>query len=73
MTTWKEATVITSFGVYPETDAITIVFDTEDSHEARLLSAIRDAFGNAYTTLEDLDAHRCCLHLRRGGLQEVRR
>lgn len=59
--------------VYPENDTMTIVFDTEDSHEARLLSAIRDAFGNDYAILEDLDTHRCCLHLRRGGLQEVRR
>lgn len=65
--------MITSPEVYPENDAITIVFDKEDSHEARLLSAFRDAFGNAYTMLEELDAHRCCLHLRRGGLREVRR
>jgi hypothetical protein len=65
--------VITSPEVYPENDAITIVFDTEDSHEARLLSAFRDAFGNHYAILEDLDAHRRCLHIWRGGLREVRR
>jgi hypothetical protein len=65
--------VITSLEVYPENDTLTIVFDTEDSHEARLLSAFRDAFGNAYARLEELDEHRCCLHLRRGGLREVRR
>jgi hypothetical protein len=65
--------VITSPEVYPENDAITMVFDTEDSHETRLLNPFRDAFGNAYTMLEGLDAHRCCLHLRGGGRREVRR
>jgi hypothetical protein len=65
--------VITSPEVYPENTAITIVFDKEVSREAWLLSAFRDAFGDTYTTLEDLDAHHCCLHLRRGGLREVRR
>jgi hypothetical protein len=65
--------MITSPEVYPENDTITIVFDTEDSHEARLFSAFRDAFGNAFAVLEDLDAHRCCLHVRQGGLREVRR
>jgi hypothetical protein len=65
--------MITSPKVYPENDTITIVFDKEDSHEAWLISAFRDAFGEAYTMLEALDAHRCCLHLRRGGLLEIRR
>jgi hypothetical protein len=65
--------VITSPEVYPENNTITIVFDTEGSHEARLLSAFRDAFGNDYALVEDLDAHRRCLHLRSGGLREVRR
>lgn len=65
--------MITSPELYPENDAITIVFDKGDSREARLLSAFRDAFGDTYTMLEDLDAHHCCLHLRRGGLREVRR
>jgi hypothetical protein len=64
--------VITSPEVYPENDSKTIVIKKEDSREAWLLSAFRHAFGDAYTTLEDLDAHRCCLHLRRGGLREVR-
>jgi hypothetical protein len=58
--------------VYAQTESISIVFDTENSHEARLLSAFRDAFGDSYAVLEDLDAHRCCLHLRRDGLREVR-
>ncbi len=65
--------MITSPEVYPENDAITIVFDKEDSHEARLLSAFQDAFGDTRARLEQLDAHHCCLHLRRGGLREVRR
>ena len=68
----KGVAIITSPEVYPETDAITIVFDTEDLHEARLLRAFRDAFGNDYAILEDLDAHYCCLHLRGGKLREVR-
>ena len=65
--------MITSPGVYPENDAITIVFDMEDSREARLLSAFRDAFGDAYARLGDLDEHRCCLDSRRVGLREARR
>ena len=65
--------MITSPEVYPENDAITIVFDMEDSPEARLLSAFRDAFGDTCTMLENLDAHHCCLHSRRVGLREVRR
>jgi hypothetical protein len=65
--------MITSPEVYPQNDAITIVFDTEVLHEAMLLRAFRDAFGNDYAKLEELDAHRRCLHLRRGGLREVRR
>ena len=65
--------MITSPELYPENHAITIVFDKEDSHEALLLSAFRDAFSDTYAMLEDLDAHPCCLHLRRGGLREVRR
>ena len=63
----------TSPEVYPENDAITIVFDQEDSREAGLVSVFRSAFGNAYARLEDLDEHRFCLHLRRGGLHEARR
>ena len=63
----------TSPEVYPENDAITIVFDKLDSHEAGLISAFRNAFGNAYARLEDLDEHRCCLHSRRVGLREARR
>jgi hypothetical protein len=63
----------TSPEVYAQNETISIVFDTENLHEARLLSAFQDAFGDAYAVLEDLDAHRCCLHLRRGGLREVRR
>jgi hypothetical protein len=63
--------VITSPELYPENDAITIVFDKLDSHEAGLISAFRNAFGNAYAKLEDLDERRCCLHVRRGGLREV--
>jgi hypothetical protein len=65
--------MITSPEVYPENDTITILFNKEDSHEARLLRAFRDSFGNAYAVPEDLDAQRCCLHLQRGGLREVRR
>jgi hypothetical protein len=65
--------VITSPDVYPENDAITTVFDKEDSREAPLLGALRDAFGDTRTILDDRDAHHCCLHLRRGGLREVRR
>jgi hypothetical protein len=65
--------MITSLEVYPQNDAITIVFNREQSREARSLKAFRDAFGDDYAVLEDLDAHRCCLHLRRGGLREVRR
>jgi hypothetical protein len=65
--------MITSPEVYPDNDAITIVFNKEDSHEAWLLSTFRDAFDNAYTVLEELDAHYCCLHLRGGGLREVQR
>jgi hypothetical protein len=65
--------MITSPEVYPQNESISIVFNKEDSLEARLLSGFRHAFGHAYAMLEDLDAHRCCLHLRRGGLREVRR
>ena len=65
--------MITPPRFYPENDSISIVFDKEDSHEARLLSALRDSFGDAYAIPEDLDAQRCCLHLRRGGLREVKR
>ena len=65
--------MITSPEVYPENDAITILFNKEDSRAAWLLSAFRRSFGNAYARPEDLDANRCCLHLRRGGLREVRR
>jgi len=65
--------MITSPEVYPENDAITILFNKEDSHEAWLLSAFQHSFGNAYAVPEDFDAQRCCLHLRRGGLQEVKR
>ena len=65
--------MITSPEVYPEYDVITTVFNREDSREARLLRAFRDAFGDAYAMLEDLNAHCCCLHLRCGGLREVRR
>ena len=65
--------MITSPEVYPENDAITIVFNKKELHEARLLSAFREAFGSAYAVAEDLDASRCCLHLRRGELREVRR
>jgi hypothetical protein len=65
--------VITSPEVYPENDAITIVFVKEDSPEAGLISAFRDAFGDTCTMFENLDAHHCCLHLRRVGLREVRR
>jgi len=65
--------MITSPELYLENNTITIVFDTEDLHEARLLSAFRDVFGNDYAIPEDLDAHYCCLHLRGDGLQEVRR
>ena len=63
----------TSPEVYPVNDAITIVFDKEDSRAARPLSALRDTFGDTRTILEDREAHHCCLHLRRGGLREVRR
>jgi hypothetical protein len=65
--------MITSPEVYRENHAITIVFNKEESRKARLLRAFRDAFSNAYAVLEDLDKHRCCLHVRRGGLRKVRR
>jgi len=65
--------VITSPEVYPHNDPISIVFNKENWHEAGLLSAFRESFGHAYTKLEDLDAQRCCLHLGRDGLREVRR
>ena len=65
--------MITSPEVYPQNDTITILFNKEDSHEAWLLRAFREAFGNGYAVAEDLDASRCCLHLRPGGLREVRR
>lgn len=65
--------MITSPRVYSENDNKTIVFKKEDSGEARLHSVFRHAFGDAYARLEDLDAHRCCLHLRQGWLREVRR
>ena len=65
--------MITPPRFYPDNHSISIVFDKEDSYEARLLSAFRDSFGDAYAIPEDLEAQRCCLHLRRGGLREVRR
>ena len=65
--------MITSPEVYPHNDPISIVFNKENRHEAWLLSALSDSFGDADTKLEDLDAHRCCLHLGRDGLREVRR
>jgi len=65
--------MITSPEVYPQNESISIVFNKGDSLEARPLSSFRDAFGDAYAMLEDLDAHLCCLHLRRGGLREVLR
>ena len=65
--------MITSPGFYPDNDSISIVYDKEDFYEARLLRAFRDSFGDAYAVPEDLDVQRCCLHLRRGGLQEVKR
>jgi hypothetical protein len=64
--------MITSPEVYPQNESISIVFLKEDSLEARLLRAFRDAFGNDYAILEHLDAHYCCLHLRGGKLREVR-